>query len=261
LIQNVLDDKHPLVCQVESGFKLEACAGSPQLAVLLPAYNEAETIKEVVVNYFGEIIAKLPSKLIVAEDGSTDETPEILSYLSKAIPISVYSERARKGYAKGVADALKRCEEDWVFFSDSDGQYFASDFWRLWENRHGYDMVIGRKVHREESMHRIILSKGFHKLTNSLFRLKMHDGDCGFRLIRKEVIRSIIDKTNTLKYSFWTEFTIRASLKGFRVREVPINHANRENGGSRIYKLSKIPVIVLEQLRGIVSLYRDTRKT
>jgi glycosyltransferase involved in cell wall biosynthesis len=233
---------------------------SPLVSVVLPAYNEAETIRNVVHDYFEEIRTKLPSKLIVAEDGSVDGTKEILASLASELPISVLSTRNRKGYAKGVSDALKCCTEDWVFFSDSDGQYFPSDFWGLWENRHSFDMIIGRKFHRSEGVHRTILSKGFHGLFNSMFGLRLHDADCGFRLIRRDVIQSVVDEVKFLKYSFWAEFTIRACLRGYRVCEVPINHASRANGGTRIYAPSKIPLIILKQIMNLARLYVDVKK-
>jgi glycosyltransferase involved in cell wall biosynthesis len=232
----------------------------PILAIVLPAFNEAETIKEVVSNYFNEIATKLPSTLIVAEDGSIDRTPQILASLAKEIPISLFSDRKRKGFAKAVSDALNECNEDWIFFSDSDGQYFPSDFWSLWENRHGNDLIIGQKVHRDEGIHRLLLSRVFHAFVNLIFSLSLKDGDSGFRLIRKDVIKSVVNETQALKYSFWTEFTIRASLKGFRIREVPISHANRKNGRTRIYTVPLMPLIALKQLRGLATLYAYTRK-
>jgi len=232
----------------------------PRLSIVLPAYNEAETIRDVVTDFFNEIATNVPSRLIVAEDGSVDQTPQILSSLSREIPITLLSSRGRKGYAKGVSDALRNCREDWVFFSDSDGQYSPSDFWRLWENRYGQDMVIGHKISRNEGVHRTVLSKGFHKIFNNLFGLDFHDADCGFRLIRREVIQSVIDEVKILEYSFWTEFTIRASLKNFRIREVPIGHASRGNGNTRMYPPSKLPFIIFSQLWGIANLYVDVRR-
>ncbi len=175
------------------------------------------------------------------------------------MPISLFSTAVRKGYTKGVGDALKKCNAPWVFFSDSDGQYLPSNFWQLWENREDYDMIIGRKLHRSEGIHRTILSKGFHGIANNLFGLKLHDADCGFRLIRKSLIDSILDDVNSLEYSFWAELTIRASLRGFKILEVPITHISRENGSTRIYQPSKIPLIVVKQLKGLLELYSNTR--
>jgi glycosyltransferase involved in cell wall biosynthesis len=243
-----------------SNLKITGLNTTPVVSIVLPAYNEAETIKEVVIDYFEEIVNKIPSKLIVAEDGSNDNTPEILASLANEIPISLFSDRSRKGYAKGVGDALKKCTAKWIFFSDSDGQYFPNDFWKLWRNRQGYDIIIGRKIRRSEGIHRTILSRGFHVLFNQLFGLDLHDADCGFRLIRRDVIQSVVDETRFLKFSFWAEFTIRACLKGFRVCEVPIDHTCRANGGTRIYAPSKLPLIILKQLNGLIHLYLDAKK-
>jgi len=99
------------------------------------------------------------------------------------------------------------------------------------------------------------------KIFNNLFNLNFHDADCGFRLIRREVIKSIIDEVKILEYSFWAEFTIRASLKGFRIHEVPIGHASRGNGNSHMYPTSKLPYIIFEQLKGIASLFVDVRRS
>ena len=233
----------------------------PTVSVLLPVYNEAETVSDILKTYHNEICRKVSAVLIVAEDGSTDGTKEILASLQGELPIVLHSGANRKGYAKAASDALKSCSSDWVFFSDSDGQYAPADFWKLWKQCDDFDMVIGYKVRRSERLHRIVLAKGFHKIANGLFGLNLHDADCGFRMIRKEVIQSVIDKVRFLDYSFWAEFTIRACLEGFRVGEVPINHSNRTHGDTHIYKLPKISMIVLKELMGLVNLYVDVRNS
>ena len=232
----------------------------PVLSVILPAYNEAANIKEVIFDYFETIVSKLNSNLVVAEDGSTDGTKEILLSIINDIPMNLFSEPKRKGYANGVKDALKKCEGEWIFFSDSDGQYLSSDFWRLWNQRDSYDLIIGRKLRRSEGFHRSVLARGFHIVANSMFGLDLHDADCGFRLFRRDLAYSVGDEVKFLEYSFWAEFTIRASLMGLSVCEVPITHANRVHGESQIYKPSKIPLIILKQLKGLANLYLELRR-
>jgi len=234
---------------------------NPIIDIVLPAYNEEKTIRRVILDYYAEIAKKIPCRLIVAEDGSVDGTKKILSSLRHEVPICLYSGSERKGYARGVGDALRKCSQEWVFFSDSDGQYFPSDFWQLWENREDSDMIIGRKLRRSEGAHRVILANGFHGIANTLFNLDLHDADCGFRLIRKTLIDSVLKHVQFLKYSFWAEFTIRACLKGFKVLEVPISHASRVSGNTTIYSPSKLPIIIIKQLNGLAHLYIDTRQT
>lgn len=232
----------------------------PILSVLMPAHNEADIIKDTATSLYHEIAGRLPIEFIVAEDGSVDGTREILTSMQHEIPMILLFDHNRKGYSRGVSDALKQSRSDLVFFSDSDGQYVPSNFWNLWSERSGYDMIIGCKVQRRESLYRIILAKGFHRIANTLFGLNLHDMDCGYRLIRRKVIDSVINETKYLDYSFWAEFTIRASLKGFKVREVPVTHNDRQQGGTRIYSPSKVPLIIMKQLRGLLRLYRDVRK-
>ena len=71
-----------------------------ELSVIMPVYNEAANIKEIVIDYFETIVCKLNSDLIVAEDGSTDGTKEILSSLKNDIPFNLFSDPRRKGYQK-----------------------------------------------------------------------------------------------------------------------------------------------------------------
>ena len=245
---------------VRRGGELKSLKRYPVLSVVLPAHNEAKNIREIVFDYFNTIVCKLPSTLVVAEDGSTDGTKEVLFSLKEEIPMDLFTHPKRKGYAKGVGDALKASNGDWIFFSDSDGQYSPTDFWKLWKYREDYDLIIGRKLIRSEGSHRTVLALGFHLIANFLFGLNLHDADCGFRLLRRELANLVVKEVKFLEYSFWAEFTIRASLKGFRILEVPINHADRVHGKTQIYKSSKIPLIVLKQLKGLANLFRETRK-
>ena len=124
-------NKQVLLNEVE----FSASIDEPLIDIILPVYNEAKTIRRVILELHNEIAQKLPTRLIVAEDGSNDGTKEVLKSLKMEVPFLLFSDSRRKGYMKGVSDALKKCNNEWVFFSDSDGQYFSSNFWRLWENR------------------------------------------------------------------------------------------------------------------------------
>jgi len=228
-----------------------------QLAIVLPVHNEAQVVERVLMTHYSKIVSRIPSRLVVGEDGSTDDTREVLHALMDKIPMELFSAPERKGYAKTVSDLLRKVDTEWIFFSDSDGQYSPDDFWNLWNNRGQFDMIVGRKVKRRDSAYRIVLARGFHEILNFLFHLDLHDADCGFRLIRKRVVEAVIDSVGVLKYSFWAEFTIRACMAGFNVCEIPISHAMRENGGSHIYGPTKIPTIVLGQFEGLAKLYRD----
>lgn len=228
-----------------------------QVSILLPAHNEVNTIQGTILGFYNEIGTKIPVELIVTEDGSTDGTKEALIELAKKLPIKLVLGEERKGYMKGVKDGLKLVNSDFVFFSDSDGQHVPSDFWKLYEKRNDYDLVVGRKIKRKDPPHRIFISTVFHLLVGCLFKLPIRDPDTAFRLIRREVVEDVADEANILSYSFWTEFTVRAFRKGYKVAEVPVVHRDRLDGPTRLYKSSKLIKIIFSQLAGLFRLQKE----
>ncbi len=220
----------------------------------MPVYNEVDGIEGVVSSFYDEIVRKTNAEFIVAEDGSRDGTKEKLLDLSRKIPMKLYSHNQRKGYATAAKEALKKASTEYVLFSDSDGQYRPSDFWRIWAQKDNADMIIGVKTSRAEGPHRLVLSRGFHFFARALFGAKLRDIDSGFRLVRRSVLVSILDTVDKLEYSFWGEFTLRAHERRAKIVEVPIHHNRREHGKTRIYGVSKLPVIVLKQIWGLLQL-------
>jgi len=228
-----------------------------KVSLLLPVHNEAEIIERIILEFYNEIGTKIPLDICVSEDGSTDGTKDVLLRLNEKIPMTLILGEKRKGYVGGVKDGLRKTHSNFVFFVDSDGQHVASDFWKLYEKRKEYDMIVGRKIMRSDPAHRIVLSKVFHFLVRILFKLPLHDPDTAFRLINVNVIDKVLEETRFLDYSFWTEFTVRAYAKGFRFAEVPVVHKSRLNGSTRLYSSDKLFRIVIKQLIGLFKLWKE----
>jgi len=238
--------------------EVPASVSSPDasLTVFLPVYNEASSIGQVLQEFHDAVATPYCAKLLVCEDGSTDGSREVLSKLSETFPMDLVVGPDRKGYDGGVRDGLRRVTTDYVFFSDSDGQYDPGEFGRIWDARGEYDMVIGRKDHRSEKVYRTLLSRGFHVLVKAFTSVPLRDMDCGFRLIRRRTIEAVLPEVRSLKYSFWAEFSIVAYRKGLRIREVPISHRPSVRGGSSIYSWDRIPRIMVLQVIGLLRLAR-----
>ncbi|MCI4319967.1 MAG: glycosyltransferase family 2 protein [Thermoplasmata archaeon] len=226
------------------------------LTILLPAHNEAATIGPVLADFYREVVAPTGATLLVCEDGSTDATLSVLEELRASIPFTLESQNARKGYAAAVASGLRRVTTPYTFFADSDGQYDPADFWKLWPLAAQADMVIGRKLRREEAWHRVVLSRGFHLLAKAVTEVPLQDMDCGFRIVRREVIERVLPRVRSLRFSFWAEFSILAWAEGFRIVEVPVSHRPRLHGETSIYPPRRLPKIVGAQLVGLADLGR-----
>lgn len=226
------------------------------ISLIFPVYNEAMIIEDTVRNYFDELNGQVPFELIVAEDGSADDTKTVVRRLGRTLPIRVYTSDERKGYLDAVKNALTLAERDWIFLVDSDYQFAAIDFWRLVPKMATHDIILGMKSPRRDPLYRIVLSRGLNLLLRLMFGVPYRDMDTGFRLLRREPVEKIAPQVRHFAF-FTAEFVVRSHRAGYRICEVPVPHYSRKEGATNIFFISKIPLIVLQQLRGIWRLYRE----
>ena len=233
-----------------------------QIELITVAYNEAESIEQVLRAFYSVASQYASVKIIVAEDGSTDGTREILKRLAEESPMKLVLADERRGYAGAVKDALLVATCDTIAFVDSDGQYLPEDFQNLFTawNDNNKDMIIGEKISRQDPGYRILISKIYHFIVGTLFGVPFRDIDCGYRFIRKELAHTVAPACHLLPYSYWCEFTVRSQNKGFKISTVPIGHRDRLAGASRMYTIKKLPSMTIKQIRGLWTLYRELYK-
>ena len=92
--------------------------------MVFPVHNESFIIEQTLCNYIAEFQGRVPDfEVIVAEDGSTDDTKAVLERLAEELPIELYLSNDRKGYQQAVIDAITRATKPWVFVVDFDYQF------------------------------------------------------------------------------------------------------------------------------------------
>jgi len=229
--------------------------------MIMPVYNEAGVIEEVVRGFYDKVVTKMPGmKFIIAEDGSTDGTKDLLHRLNKEIPFVLISTDERKGYSKAFRDILRLAETEFVFFSDSDGQHDPEDFFKLLQLIENHDIVSGYKLIRRDPFHRIVISNVYNFLIFLLFGLKMKDIDSGFKLIKKKVIEDVLKDPLVFSYCVMSEFILKAHFLGYAVLEVPVRHYARKHGRTAIFEPSKLPLIILRLIKGLFAIRFNHRK-
>lgn len=229
-----------------------------RVSFVFPVYNEESVIEKTLYSYYREFINKLDFEMIVAEDGSTDRTKEILKKLEPELSLKLYSKDDRKGYLNAVRDALKIAEFEWIFLVDSDNQFDPHDFWKLWSKINQYDILLGKKINRKDGLLRLFLSKGYNLILKTLFSIKYEDIDTGFRLLRRSVTNKIAPEVKHLGF-FTAEFVIRAHDRGYRIIEIPVKHLKQEIRSSNIFHIKKLPFIILRELKNIMNLFIEIR--
>jgi glycosyltransferase involved in cell wall biosynthesis len=206
----------------------------PELSVFLPAYNEEGSIRDVVLNT-RSILQKMAVKweIIVVNDGSTDSTKEIVEHLQKDDSrIRIINHEKNKGYGASFKSGLYGSKYSWIAFIDSDGQFDFGEITNFIQKQKETkaDLVIGYYKKRQVSRFKILTSKIWELAILVLFGLKVHDVDCGFKLILKKVVNKIPHLESERGAFISSELLIKAKRAGFSIAEVPVTHYPRVSG-------------------------------
>ncbi len=186
--------------------------------VITPTYNEAKAIGEVVKQ-----IRAHQLNIIVIDDGSSDKTSEIAKAQGATVLRNETNEGKGASLIRGFNYALAQ-DFDAVITMDGDGQHLASDipyFIRL-ATYSDSGIFIGNRMTKPKSMPwlRFLTNSFMSWLISKVARQNIPDTQCGFRLIKKDVLKSIEFKTH--KYETESEILIKASRLGFKIESVPV---------------------------------------
>jgi dolichol-phosphate mannosyltransferase len=233
---------------------------SPDLEILLPVHNEAESIEATVREIYQELSRRLKPGFIICEDGSKDNTQEILRRLAKELPMRLSLSRARKGYSRAVCEGMQMLESDYLLCLDSDGQCDPRDFWAFWEAKDQADVLLGWRVRRADPLARRMFSRIFYFIYQGVFRAPVHDPSCPYALIRKPVASEFAGELGLMPQGLWWEFVARVHRRGYRIQELPVRHRFRSAGASQVFRWHKMPGIFIRHVSAIFRVWAQTRR-
>jgi len=207
----------------------------PAVTLVVPGLNEAESLP-LLAAQVKEALGETPYELIFIDDGSTDDSWEVITQLHEADPV-VRGVRLRTNFGKAMAlsAGFERARADIVIMMDADLQDDPADLPQMIEKiESGLDVVVGWKVERHDPLNRRILSAIFNGTVSLTTGVRLHDMNCGFKAYRSEVLRTIPIYGDLFRY-----IPVLASWQGFTVGEMPVHHRARQFGSSR-YGLERI---------------------
>ncbi|MCF8069378.1 MAG: glycosyltransferase family 2 protein [Desulfobacterales bacterium] len=199
-----------------------------KISVIIPAFNEAETIGTLVETIHQEN----PSyQIIVIDDGSKDDTARI----AEEAGATVFSHPYNIGNGAAVKKGIRVADGDILVFMDADGQHTPEEIEKLIEFFPEYDMVVGARTGRgqQASFGRSIGNNFYNKLASYVTKFEVEDLTSGFRAIKAEVAENLLYLLpNT--YSYPTTSTLCVLRSGLSVKYVPIEIQKRSTGKSGI---------------------------
>ncbi len=136
-----------------------------RLYIIVPAYNEADNLEKIVEDWYPIVEryhADGTSRLVIINDGSKDDTYEVLCNLAKKRPLMQPLTKQNEGHGATVLYGYRYALEnnaEYIFQTDSDGQTNSKEFYKFWEKREQYTALFGNRIKREDGRVRVFIEK------------------------------------------------------------------------------------------------------
>jgi len=201
-----------------------------KVSVLIPAYNEAATIREVIRNVRAVTVPGVTFELIVIDDGSTDGTSEICQALGAEI--DVYERQPNQGKGAAIRKGISLATGEIILIQDADLEYDPNEYPKLLAPMLAgkADVVIGSRFLGSEA-HRVVyfwhmVGNRFLTLLSNVFSdLNLTDMECGYKLFRTELIRKI--QLTEDRFGIEPEIVAKLAKLKCRIYEVGVSYHGR----------------------------------
>ena len=197
-----------------------------KLSIVVPCYNESKDIaknSEIIKNYLESI--KQDYELILVNDGSKDNTKEVI----EAIPgVKALSYESNRGKGGAVKYGIENATGDYVLFMDADLSTDLEAIDRFIKLAPKYDMVIGSRhakdsvIKKKQPALRVFIGWCCRKLVNMKFHFKYKDTQCGFKAMRTDIAKKIVEKQVVNNFAFDVEYLYIAKLNNLSIYEMGV---------------------------------------
>src|SRR6266545_5938596 len=207
--------------------RLKGQLSDPLLSVVMPAYNERQTIEEMIRRV---LAVPIRTELIVVDDGSKDGTRDILARLASELTFKLVLQPANGGKGAALRRGFQEVTGDLVIIQDADLEYSPEEFPQLIELicQGRADVVYGSRFlgrHRVFLFTHYLGNRVMTLATNILYNTMLTDMETCYKAMHVDVLRSLTLRSNG--FGIEPELTAKIFKRGYRVYEIPITYAGR----------------------------------
>lgn len=209
------------------------------ISIVIPCYNESDKLYNNIClldNFLSENILNDTYEIILSNDGSKDNTLDIMNELSKKyFNIKLINNETNEGKGSAVRKGMLNASGRYVIFMDAD---LATDLSAINDSikelDNGFDVVIGSRrikgadIRIKQPIHRRFIGKSCSIITNALLHLNVEDTQCGFKCFKQEIINKVFSSQQIKGFAFDAEVLYISKLYGYSIKELPVIWRNAE---------------------------------
>ncbi len=201
------------------------------LSIIIPIYNEDKIVANSLPPIFD---LNLPKEVIIVNDGSTDQTLEVLNSLSKNYDYTLINQVTNQGKGAAIKRGLQNIRGDYFIICDADLEYSPNDIIRMWEiakdyqaeNKNENTAFYGsRFLNKTPRSFHSLINWGLTFLTNLLFNSNLSDMETCFKLVPVSALEKINLKGN--RFEIEPEITAQLLKNGYKIEEIAVNYNKR----------------------------------
>ncbi len=220
------------------------------VSLVIPCYNASKHITETIIQ--ADRILRENSEryeIIIAEDGSTDGTTEIVREIAtKHSHVYHNHKKHRQGKGKALENAFNEANGQILIFMDADSSISPSNLPEIIDKiKQGYDICTGIRKHEQRKLSRRITSLIFNSIARRLLETMNTDHQCGFKAFKAEIIKDLMGDTRETGWLWDAEILMLAQQKRYTIHELPVNW--------KPCKETSINLLV-DPLKMLIGLYR-----
>jgi glycosyltransferase involved in cell wall biosynthesis len=206
--------------------------GAHKVSIVIPVYNEEQSLAEVLDQVCAVKLEGMVKEIIISDDGSIDDTPNIISrYLASAtVIVKVHTSPTNLGKGAAVRLGISQARGDIVIIQDADLELSPAEYMCLLEPILAGEVAVvygSRFARRENRISRRTRWANWFltTLTNVLFGSSLTDMETAYKVFRREVLTHL--KLRCVRFDFEPEITARLLQAGYLIHEVPISYTPR----------------------------------
>jgi glycosyltransferase involved in cell wall biosynthesis len=227
----------------------------PSVSLLVAAYNEEASLEKTLERALATLTECSPEgELIVLDDCSRDRTPEIIKRFQEAhpdAPMKALRHDMNKGIARTFEDLYRAATKDYVFLISGDGEFPPEILKTCIPLLSSVDIVICRRVQKNYTLYRHIVSHLYHWSIRLLFGIDLFDPG-GVKVVKREIFEKIPVRSTSVFVE--AERIMRAVKAGYKIGCVDMEHGKREGGKGRGARFRN----VWNAARDLFSVWWDT---